>query len=205
MYEDLKEYLNWYDTRRDTKFAADAPVIGLVLQRSHLVTGDEGHYSGVVSELEAQGAKVMPLLYFLPLKCWLCILESSRCQETKVSTAAWAVHLYVVLLCALLLPESTYLGCLPCIPGVEPYGRAVPHAIHQGGASPAAMGSQATCTMALPCDAMGMFVGCPLPLSTSLLCASHAEQHIVAVLELCKECAQSQCSSGQQGLLHIRT
>ena len=59
MYEDLKEYLNWYDTRRDTKFAADAPVIGLVLQRSHLVTGDEGHYSGVVSELEAQGAKAM--------------------------------------------------------------------------------------------------------------------------------------------------
>ena len=59
MYEDLKEYLNWYDTRRDTKFAADAPVIGLVLQRSHLVTGDEGHYSGVVSELEAQGAKVL--------------------------------------------------------------------------------------------------------------------------------------------------
>ena len=58
MYEDLKEYLNWYDTRRDTKFAADAPIIGLVLQRSHLVTGDEGHYSGVVSELEAQGAKV---------------------------------------------------------------------------------------------------------------------------------------------------
>lgn len=39
-------------------FAPDAPVIGLVLQRSHLVTGDEGHYSGVVSELEARGAKV---------------------------------------------------------------------------------------------------------------------------------------------------
>jgi hypothetical protein len=29
-----------------------------VLQRSHLVTGDEGHYSGVVAELEASGAKV---------------------------------------------------------------------------------------------------------------------------------------------------
>ena len=65
MYEDLKEYLNWYDTRRDTKFAADAPVIGLVLQRSHLVTGDEGHYSGVVSELEAQGAKVLPALLLI--------------------------------------------------------------------------------------------------------------------------------------------
>ena len=58
MYEDLKEYLNWYDTRSDVKFAKDAPVIGLVLQRSHLVTGDEGHYSGVVMEMEARGAKV---------------------------------------------------------------------------------------------------------------------------------------------------
>jgi magnesium chelatase subunit H len=30
------------------EFAKDAPVIGLVMQRSHLVTGDEGHYAGVV-------------------------------------------------------------------------------------------------------------------------------------------------------------
>ena len=65
MYEDLKEYLNWYDTRRDIKFAKDAPIIGLVLQRSHLVTGDEGHYAGVVSELEARGAKVGPSLPLL--------------------------------------------------------------------------------------------------------------------------------------------
>lgn len=61
MYEDLKEYLNWYDTRKDIEFAKDAPIIGLVLQRSHLVTGDEGHYAGVVSELEARGAKVVPV------------------------------------------------------------------------------------------------------------------------------------------------
>jgi len=61
MYEDLKEYLNWYDTRRDIKFAPDAPVIGLVMQRSHLVTGDEGHYAGVVAELESRGAKVVPV------------------------------------------------------------------------------------------------------------------------------------------------
>eukprot|EP00199_Chlamydomonas_sp_CCMP681_P000031 CAMPEP_0119108716 /NCGR_PEP_ID=MMETSP1180-20130426/15618_1 /TAXON_ID=3052 ORGANISM="Chlamydomonas cf sp, Strain CCMP681" /NCGR_SAMPLE_ID=MMETSP1180 /ASSEMBLY_ACC=CAM_ASM_000741 /LENGTH=1404 /DNA_ID=CAMNT_0007094367 /DNA_START=16 /DNA_END=4230 /DNA_ORIENTATION=+ len=61
MYEDIKEYLNWYDTRRDMKFAPDAPVIGLVMQRSHLVTGDEGHYSGVVAGMEARGAKVIPV------------------------------------------------------------------------------------------------------------------------------------------------
>ncbi len=63
MYEDVKEYLNWYDTRKDMTFAADAPVIGLVLQRSHLVTGDEGHYSGVVSEMESLGAKVGPAMH----------------------------------------------------------------------------------------------------------------------------------------------
>ncbi|GIL44514.1 hypothetical protein Vafri_1964 [Volvox africanus] len=61
MYEDLKEYLNWYDTRKDMTFAKDAPIIGLVLQRSHLVTGDEGHYSGVVAELESRGSKVIPV------------------------------------------------------------------------------------------------------------------------------------------------
>ena len=61
MYEDVKEYLNWYETRRDVSFPKDAPVVGLVLQRSHLVTGDEGHYSAVVAELEARGAKVVPV------------------------------------------------------------------------------------------------------------------------------------------------
>jgi magnesium chelatase subunit H len=61
MFEDLKEYLNWADTRADLQFAADAPVIGLVLQRSHLVTGDDGHYAGVVSNLESRGARVVPV------------------------------------------------------------------------------------------------------------------------------------------------
>lgn len=115
MYEDLKEYLNWYDTRRDTKFAADAPVIGLVLQRSHLVTGDEGHYSGVVSELEAQGAKVIRLLYLLSLHCWCCSSKSPRCPLLPGQSTS------IVLLCALQLHESTCLGCSPppcSIPGV---------------------------------------------------------------------------------------
>lgn len=70
MYEDLKEYLNWYDTRSDARFAKDAPVIGLVLQRSHLVTGDDGHYAGVVSNLESRGAKVR-------LSGWKMALASS--------------------------------------------------------------------------------------------------------------------------------
>ncbi|GMH20158.1 hypothetical protein Nepgr_021999 [Nepenthes gracilis] len=64
MYDDVKEYLNWYGTRRDANEklkSPDAPVIGLVLQRSHIVTGDEGHYVAVIMELEARGAKVIPI------------------------------------------------------------------------------------------------------------------------------------------------
>ncbi|KAF9593289.1 hypothetical protein IFM89_021045 [Coptis chinensis] len=64
MYDDVKEYLNWYGTRRDANEKLkdpNAPVVGLVLQRSHIVTGDESHYVAVIMELEARGAKVIPI------------------------------------------------------------------------------------------------------------------------------------------------
>ena len=64
MYDDVKEYLNWYGTRRDANEKLkdpNAPVIGLVLQRSHIVTGDESHYVAVIMEMEARGAKVIPI------------------------------------------------------------------------------------------------------------------------------------------------
>ena len=88
MYEDLKEYLNWYDTRSDVKFAKDAPVIGLVLQRSHLVTGDEAHYSGVVMEMEARGAKVIrppppPLSLSPPGTCWRPACDTAAGSEAS--------------------------------------------------------------------------------------------------------------------------
>ncbi|WP_338463021.1 magnesium chelatase subunit H [Synechococcus elongatus IITB7] len=60
MFEDLKEYLNWYQSRQDLP-KQDGPTIGLVLQRSHLVTGDDAHYVAVVSEMEYRGAKVIPI------------------------------------------------------------------------------------------------------------------------------------------------
>jgi magnesium chelatase subunit H len=64
MFEDVKEYLNWYTTRKD--ISADlkdplAPCVGLVLQRTHLVTGDDAHYVAMVQELECLGAKVIPV------------------------------------------------------------------------------------------------------------------------------------------------
>ncbi|MBD2258402.1 magnesium chelatase subunit H [Pseudanabaena sp. FACHB-2040] len=64
MFEDVKEYLNWHNSRRDV--ADDlkdplAPCVGLVLQRTHLVTGDDAHYVAMVQELEYLGARVIPV------------------------------------------------------------------------------------------------------------------------------------------------
>ncbi|MBE9157747.1 magnesium chelatase subunit H [Nodosilinea sp. LEGE 06152] len=64
MFEDIKEYLNWHASRRDiSEDLRDplAPTIGLVLQRTHLVTGDEAHYVAMVQEFEYLGAKVIPV------------------------------------------------------------------------------------------------------------------------------------------------
>jgi magnesium chelatase subunit H len=64
MFEDSKEYFNWYASRKDLPEAqrrGDGPTIGLVLQRTHLVTGDDAHYVSVVSEFEARGARIIPV------------------------------------------------------------------------------------------------------------------------------------------------
>ena len=53
---------NWTASRSDLSEAArQGPVIGLVLQRSHIVTGDEAHYVAIIQELEYRGATVIPV------------------------------------------------------------------------------------------------------------------------------------------------
>ena len=37
-----------------------APVVGVVLQKSHINTKDDAHYVSLIMELEAQGALVLP-------------------------------------------------------------------------------------------------------------------------------------------------
>ncbi|MDY7005362.1 MAG: magnesium chelatase subunit H [Cyanobacteriota bacterium] len=64
MFEDVKEYLTWYNNRKDiSEDLKDplAPCVGLVLQRTHLVTGDDAHYVAMLQELEAMGARVVPV------------------------------------------------------------------------------------------------------------------------------------------------
>ncbi len=64
MFEDVREYLNWYAVRKDISSNLKdplAPCVGLVLQRTHLVTGDDAHYVAIVQELESLGARVLPV------------------------------------------------------------------------------------------------------------------------------------------------
>ncbi len=64
MFEDVSEYLSWYNSRDDiSEDLKDplAPCVGLVLQRTHLVTGDDAHYVAMLQELEYRGARVIPV------------------------------------------------------------------------------------------------------------------------------------------------
>merc|ERR1719426_675404 len=56
-----EEYFSWYEQEHAPAagLAEDAPVVGVVLQKSHINTGDAGHYVSLISELEARGAKVV--------------------------------------------------------------------------------------------------------------------------------------------------
>ncbi len=62
MFENISEYLDWTKSRKElSKDSLEGPRIGLVLQRSHIVTGDDAHYVAVIQELEFRGATVIPV------------------------------------------------------------------------------------------------------------------------------------------------
>ena len=64
MFEDVQEYLAWFNSRNDIPDDVKdplAPCVGLVLARTHLVTGDDAHYVAIVQELESKGARVIPV------------------------------------------------------------------------------------------------------------------------------------------------
>merc|ERR1712048_1457146 len=55
--------MSWDNNRKDIETkSTNIPTIGLVLQRSHIVTGDDAHYVAVIQELEYRGARVIPIL-----------------------------------------------------------------------------------------------------------------------------------------------
>jgi magnesium chelatase subunit H len=62
VFEDVNEYNAWYDNVHAPRAGIDsktAPTVGIILQKSHINTKDDGHYIAMISELEARGARVV--------------------------------------------------------------------------------------------------------------------------------------------------
>jgi magnesium chelatase subunit H len=62
LYFFIQSYMFWYNYVHCPSAGIDinkAVTVGLVLQKSHINTKDECHYTAVISELEARGAKVV--------------------------------------------------------------------------------------------------------------------------------------------------
>jgi magnesium chelatase subunit H len=77
VFETLEEYKTWLYTVHAPTLGIDpetAPKVGLVLQKSHINTKDDGHYVSIIQELEAKGALVIP--------SYTGSLDFSQCVDT---------------------------------------------------------------------------------------------------------------------------
>lgn len=74
MFESLEEYTSWYDKEHAPRcgITDQSPTVGIVLARTHMITGDDCHYTSLISEFEAAGSRVIPVFssgldYSLPV------------------------------------------------------------------------------------------------------------------------------------------
>jgi len=64
VFEDSVEYNTWYNKEHAPMLGIDpskAPTVGVILQKSHINTKDECHYTSLIQELEARGCRVICL------------------------------------------------------------------------------------------------------------------------------------------------
>jgi magnesium chelatase subunit H len=63
VFDTLDEYMTWLRTEHAPSLGIDvetAPMVGVVLQKSHINTRDDAHYVSLIMEMEAKGALVVP-------------------------------------------------------------------------------------------------------------------------------------------------
>jgi len=64
VFETNEEYIQWLRNEHAPTIGVDpnkAPVIGVVLQKSHINTKDDAHYVALIMEIEANGGLVLPI------------------------------------------------------------------------------------------------------------------------------------------------
>ena len=75
VFDTYDEYMTWLRTEHAPSLGIDvdtAPIIGVVLQKSHINTRDDAHYVALIMEMEAKGALVVPT-YTGSLDFSLCV------------------------------------------------------------------------------------------------------------------------------------
>ncbi|CAK0800811.1 unnamed protein product [Prorocentrum cordatum] len=60
IFQTMGEYKEWYNGVHLplTDIPGDAPLVGVILQKSHIATQDDGHYVAMVQEIERRGARI---------------------------------------------------------------------------------------------------------------------------------------------------
>lgn len=99
MFTDMDAYNEWYNKEHAPRanLATDAPTVGLVLARTHMITGDDCHYVSLISNLEASGARVIPVFsggldYSIPVDNFFFYKGTERaCVDTVVSLTGFAL------------------------------------------------------------------------------------------------------------------
>ena len=62
VFENVQSYFDWYNKDHCVDAGidpTDSPVVGIILQKSHINTKDDTHYVSLISELESRGARVV--------------------------------------------------------------------------------------------------------------------------------------------------
>ncbi len=98
VFDTAAEYMDWMRNEHAPAIGVDpttAPVIGVVLQKSHINTKDDAHYVSLVMELEAKGALVVPT-YTGSLDFSVCIdeyfyLSGRRIVDTVINLTGFAL------------------------------------------------------------------------------------------------------------------
>jgi magnesium chelatase subunit H len=99
MFTNMDAYNDWYNGVHAprAKLGPDSPTVGLVLARTHMITGDDCHYVSLISQLEASGARVIPVFsggldYSIPVDNYFFYKGTDRaCVDTVVSLTGFAL------------------------------------------------------------------------------------------------------------------
>lgn len=99
MFEDIDEYNQWYSTVHmpRAQLTDQSPTVGVVLARTHMITGDDCHYVSLVSELESSGARVIPVFsggldFSEPVEKFFFVKGTNRaCVDVVVSLTGFAL------------------------------------------------------------------------------------------------------------------